>query len=65
MLETERLILRPFLEENLPIMLKMFQDKDFMAFSPHGALSTEAAKRRFLEILEHYKNYNFGKMAIV
>ena len=32
MLETERLILRPFLEENLPIMLEMFQDKDFMAF---------------------------------
>lgn len=65
MLETERLILRPFLKENLPIMLEMLQDKDFMAFSPYGALSSEAAKRRFLEILEHYKNYNFGKMAIV
>ncbi len=46
-------------------MLEMFQDKDFMAFSPHGALSTEAATDRFLEILEHYKNHNFGKMAIV
>ncbi|MFH4180382.1 GNAT family N-acetyltransferase, partial [Acinetobacter baumannii] len=65
MLETERLILRPFLEENLPIMLEMFQDKDFMAFSPYGDLTTEAAKTRFFEILEHYKNYNFGKMAIV
>ncbi|EXE89760.1 GNAT family N-acetyltransferase [Acinetobacter baumannii] len=65
MLETEHLILRPFLEENLLIMLEMFQDKDFMAFSPHGALSTEAATDRFLEILEHYKNHNFGKMAIV
>lgn len=65
MLETERLILRPFLEENLSIMVEFLKDKDFMAFSPHGALSTEAATDRFLEILEHYKNYNFGKMAIV
>lgn len=65
MLETDRLILRPFLDKDLPIMIEMFQNKDFMAFSPYGALSTEAATRRFLEILEHYKKYNFGKMAII
>ncbi|ETR94090.1 acetyltransferase [Acinetobacter lactucae] len=65
MLETEHLILRPFLEENLSIMVEFLKDKDFMAFSPHGALSTETAQSRFLEILEHYKNHNFGKMAII
>ncbi|EEY78691.1 acetyltransferase, GNAT family [Acinetobacter calcoaceticus RUH2202] len=65
MLETDRLILKPFLNKDLSIMIEMFQNKDFMAFSPYGALSTEAATRRFLEILEHYKNYNFGKMAII
>jgi len=65
MLETDRLILKPFVQENLSTVIEMLQDKDFMAFSPHGILSTEAAKSRFLEILDHYKNYNFGKMAIV
>lgn len=65
MLETDRLILKPFLDKDLSFMIEMFQNKDFMAFSPYGALSTEAATRRFLEILEHYKNHNFGKMAIV
>ncbi|MDC5471524.1 GNAT family N-acetyltransferase [Acinetobacter baumannii] len=65
MLETDRLILKPFVQENLSTVIEMFQDKDFMVFSPHGALSTEAATDRFLEILEHYKNHNFGKMAIV
>ncbi|MCY1418322.1 Acetyltransferase (GNAT) domain protein [compost metagenome] len=65
MLETDRLILKPFLNKDVSIMIEMFQNKDFMAFSPYGALSTEAATRRFLEILEHYKNYNFGKMAII
>ncbi|MNY97024.1 GNAT family N-acetyltransferase [Acinetobacter calcoaceticus] len=65
MLETDCLILKPFLNKDLSIMIEMFQDKDFMAFSPYGALSTEAATSRFLEILEHYKKYNFGKMAII
>ena len=42
MLETDRLILKPFLDKDLSIMIEMFQNKDFMAFSPYGALSTEA-----------------------
>ncbi|OTT29241.1 GNAT family N-acetyltransferase [Acinetobacter baumannii] len=65
MLETDRLILKPFVQENLSTVIEMLQDKDFMAFSPYGDLTTEAAKTRFLEILEHYKNHNFGKMTIV
>ncbi|MDR2249394.1 GNAT family N-acetyltransferase [Acinetobacter sp.] len=65
MLETDRLILKPFVQENLSRVIELLQDKDFMAFSPYGDLTTEAAKTRFFEILEHYKNYNFGKMAVV
>lgn len=65
MLETDRLILKPFVQENLSIVIEMLQDKDFMAFSPYGDLTTEAAMTRFFEILEHYKNYNFGKMAVI
>lgn len=42
----------------------LFQDKDFMAFSPHGTLSIEDATKRFYEILQHYEKYGFGKFAI-
>ncbi|HCA5285684.1 TPA: GNAT family N-acetyltransferase [Acinetobacter nosocomialis] len=65
MLETDRLILKPFVQENLSTVIEMLQDKDFMAFSPYSGLRTEAATIRFFEILEHYKNYNFGKMAVI
>ncbi len=65
MLETDRLILKPFVQENLSTVIEMLQNKDFMAFSPYGDLTTEAATTRFFEILEHYKNYNFGKMAVI
>ncbi len=65
MLETDRLILKPFVQENLSTVIEMLQDKDFMAFSPYSGLTTEAATSRFFEILEHYKNYNFGKMAVI
>lgn len=65
MLETDRLILKPFVQENLSIVIEMLQDKDFMAFSPYGDLTTQAATTRFFEILEHYKKYNFGKMAVI
>ncbi|VCX05635.1 hypothetical protein BANRA_00143 [Acinetobacter baumannii] len=47
MLETDRLILKPFVQENLSTVIEMLQDKDFMAFSPYGDLTTEAAKTRF------------------
>ncbi|MFL9557045.1 GNAT family N-acetyltransferase [Acinetobacter baumannii] len=65
MLETDRLILKPFVQENFSTVIEMLQDKDFMAFSPYGDLTTEAAMNRFFEILEHYKKYNFGKMAVI
>ncbi|WP_347017259.1 GNAT family N-acetyltransferase [Acinetobacter seifertii] len=65
MLETDRLILKPFVQEDLSTVIEMLQDKDFMAFSPYGHLTLEAATTRFFEILEHYKKYNFGKMAVV
>ncbi|MFI8008885.1 GNAT family N-acetyltransferase [Acinetobacter sp. ABJ_C4_1] len=65
MLETDRLILKPFVQENLSTIIEMLQDKDFMAFSPYDDLTTQAAMTRFFEILEHYKKYNFGKMAVI
>ncbi|KAF1025155.1 MAG: hypothetical protein GAK29_02103 [Acinetobacter bereziniae] len=64
-IETKNLILKPFIKENLNVALSLFQDKDFMAFSPNGTLNIEDATKRFFEILEHYQNNGFGKFAII
>ena len=63
--ETENLLLKPFAEENLNEAITLFQDKDFMAFSPNGTLDVEDATNRFYEILGHYERYGFGKLAII
>ena len=63
--ETQNLVLRPFVLENLNEAILLFQDQDFMAFSPHGTLSIEDATKRFYEILQHYEKYGFGKFAII
>lgn len=63
--ETKNLFLKPFTKENLNEAVFLFQDKDFMAFSPNGILNIEDATKRFYEILEHYEKYGFGKLAII
>ena len=63
--ETKNLSLRPFSKENLNEAILLFQDEDFMAFSPNGSLNVKDATNRFYEILEHYEKYGFGKMAII
>lgn len=65
MIKTDRLILRPFVETDLAEMIMMFQDPDFMAFSPYGALNSQDATTRFYQILEHYQQHGFGKMAML
>lgn len=64
-IETKNLILKPFIKENLNDAISLFQDKDFMAFSPNGTLNTEDATKRFFEILDHYEKNGFGKFAII
>ncbi len=64
MIETERLILKPFMEKDLLEISALFQDEDFMAFSPNGVLTTESAIGRFWEIEKYYKEYGYAKMAI-
>lgn len=64
-IETKNLIVKPFIKENLNDAISLFQDKDFMAFSPNGTLNTEDASKRFFEILEHYEKNGFGKFTII
>jgi [ribosomal protein S5]-alanine N-acetyltransferase len=63
--ETENFLLKPFAEENLNEAITLFQDKEFMVFSPNGTLDVQDATDRFYEILGHYERYGFGKLAII
>ena len=65
MIETSRLILRPFCEEDEFDFLPALMCQDFMAFSPSGALSSQQAKVRFRELVEGYRINGFGKIAII
>nr|WP_227591445.1 GNAT family N-acetyltransferase [Acinetobacter sp. Marseille-Q1620] len=65
MFKNNRLALKPFTEEYLAPILDLFQDHEFMKFSPYGALTYAKALTRFSKIKLHYKNYGFGKMLII
>ena len=65
MIETSRLFLRPFLEEDEFDFIPALMDRDFMAFSPSGALNLQQAKVRFRELVDGYRTNGFGKIAII
>jgi RimJ/RimL family protein N-acetyltransferase len=65
MIETSRLFLRPFLEEDKFDFIPALMDEDFMTFSPSGALNLQQAKVRFQELVDAYRTNGFGKIAII
>jgi RimJ/RimL family protein N-acetyltransferase len=65
MIETSRLFLRPFSEEDEFNFISALMDQDFMAFSPSGALNLQQAKVRFRELVDGYRMNGFGKIAII
>ena len=44
---------------------RLFQDEDFMVFSPNGVWVAASAIARFWEIQKHAQNYAYAKMAIL
>lgn len=57
MLETERLILRPFTEteEDLELILALYSDPEIMRFVPYDLLNREQAKAHLRKIAEEWK----------
>ena len=64
MIETYRLILRPFTEQDISFS-QAFMLPEFMVNSPQGAYAEEAAKNRIIELSEGYRKSGFGKLAVI
>ena len=64
MIETIRLILRPFTEQDISFS-QAFMLPEFMVNSPQGAYTEEAAKSRIIEMSEGYRKSGFGKLAVI
>ena len=64
-LESVRLILRPFVEEDRAPALSLLADPAFMAWSSQGPLGGPAAEARFESLVENAQATGFGKMAVL
>lgn len=64
MIETERLIIRGFTEDDREIVTNLLQDAEFMEYSDGGAFDSEDASRRFDQI-RSYATAGIGKQAMI
>lgn len=65
-LETERLIIREFREEDIDELAPILADPKVMEYSVDGPLSREDAQQKLQHrILDHYDEYGYGLYAIV
>ncbi|AXI01691.1 GNAT family N-acetyltransferase [Aquirhabdus parva] len=64
MIQTQRLIIRPFQEGDRNALVKLLMDAEFMAFSNLGAFDSEGAHQRFNQIIS-FTSKGFGKQAII
>jgi len=66
MIETNRLIIRPFKIEDAYEAQKWFHDADVMRWMPNGPDKTFAeTKNRIQKYIDHYLKYGFGKFIII
>jgi len=64
-IETPRLLLRPFEVADEPFVVATLMDEDFMVFSPSGAVDITTAKQRFQSLLRQSVQSGFAKLAVV
>lgn len=65
MIQTERLILRPFTPGDEVAVVSLLMCADFMIHSPSGALQCDSARERFRRLMSSYEANGFGKLAVV
>jgi 3-dehydroquinate dehydratase/shikimate dehydrogenase len=63
-IKTERLILRPWREDDLELFARLNADPRVMEYFP-GTKSFEESKSEYLRILEHFENHGWGFWAAV
>ena len=65
-IQTKRLEIRPFTEQDLDAFAEIVKDPEVMRFSISGTLSRDGA-REYLQkrILDHYAKYGYGLWALI
>ena len=64
LLETERLLIRPFVASDESDAVALFTGKDFMAWSLDGALSPDRARKKLRDLIALYATHGFSKLAL-
>ena len=66
MIETNRLIIRPYVTSDVLSAFSLFNDKDVMQFIPNGIdISIQATKDRINKYIIHFNKYGFGKCVLI
>lgn len=65
LIETQRLLLRGFVERDEALLVSLLMDADFMAHAPAGAFDEATAKARFQKFRADLVGNGFGKLAVV
>jgi ribosomal-protein-alanine N-acetyltransferase len=64
--QTERLLLRPFRESDIPYAHAWFSDADVMRYIPSGLDTTlEMSARRVLGYIQHQRQHGFSKWMVI
>lgn len=65
-LETDRLILRPFVREDVSVVFEYFRDPEVMRYIPTGPDATiDVTRRRVETYIAHQERYGFSKWVVV
>jgi RimJ/RimL family protein N-acetyltransferase len=65
LLETERLCLREFREEDAESIYALNADPEVIQFTGDGPFENPAQARAFLEGYDHYRRHGFGRWAVI
>lgn len=55
MIETERLCIKPFCEDDADIIFKLYSDKEIMRYMPNDYMNEETAEKHLKKIVEAWK----------
>lgn len=64
-LETDRLVIRKFLETDVEALFGILGNEEVMRFSLKGPLNIKEIEESLSKILEHYNKYGFGLYALI
>jgi RimJ/RimL family protein N-acetyltransferase len=64
-ISSQRLLLRPFAEDDFPAIRPIFGDSDVMRYVPGGACDDRRSLERLRSLIAHQRDHRFSKWAVV